>query len=139
MLEVLLILLTKQIADLRSQQVRDVCTLLIYLGKVAGERMKPFLRDAFVHILEGVKVPNKVMSGYVDDCIQNLIRYCTFKTGIPLLVMEIKDSKAKLVREKCLVNQSTTSKIICFFYFNVTHHLSCLGISQLHIAFLGFD
>lgn len=91
------------ISDLRSQQVRDVCTLLVVLAKVTGERMKPFLRDSFVHILEGVKVPNKVMSGYVDDCIQNMIRYCTFKSCIPLLAMEIKDSKAKIVREKCMV------------------------------------
>jgi hypothetical protein len=90
------------ISDLRSQQVRDVCTLLVVLAKVTGERMKPFLRDSFVHILEAVKVPNKVMSGYVDDCIQNMIRYCTFKSCIPLILMEIKDNKAKIVREKCL-------------------------------------
>lgn len=67
--------------------------------------MKPFLRDSFTHILEGIKVPNKVMSGYVDECIQSMIRYCTFKTGIPVITMEIKESKAKMVREKCMVSR----------------------------------
>ena len=65
--------------------------------------MKPFLRDAFAHILEGIKVPNKVMSGYVDECILSIIRYTVFKTGIITIATEVKENKAKVVREKCLV------------------------------------
>lgn len=49
------------ISDLRSQQVRDCCTYLIKLAQITGDKMKIFLRDSFVHILEGVKVPNKVI------------------------------------------------------------------------------
>lgn len=65
--------------------------------------MKLFLRDSFLSIFEGVKVPNKVMSGYVDECIISLIRYTSFKSAVGPLVMEIKESKAKFVREKSLV------------------------------------
>ena len=67
--------------------------------------MKLFLRDAFPHILEGVKVPNKVMSGYVDECILMMIKYTAFKTAIPVLAQEVAINKAKLVRERCLVSE----------------------------------
>eukprot|EP01038_Epipyxis_sp_PR26KG_P011776 gene11776-15757_t len=92
------------ISDLRSQQVRDICQFLIKLSQInTGERMKLFLRDIFVNILDGVKVPNKVMSGYVDECVLLLIKYCVFKSAIPLIVTEIKENKAKAFRERCLV------------------------------------
>lgn len=74
--------------------------------------MKLFLRDSFPHILEGIKVPNKVMSGYVDECIFQMIRLTTFKSGIPILAQEIKENKSKLVREKCLVSHCN---ILLFF------------------------
>lgn len=90
--------------DLRSQQVRDICLFLVALAEVIGDRMKFLLRDTFAFILEGVKVPNKVMSGFVDECIILLIRHCVFKNAIPTLVSEVKDNKAKQVREKCMVN-----------------------------------
>ena len=64
--------------------------------------MRHLLRDVFPNILDGVKVSNKVMSGYVDDCIITLIRNATFKTAIPLLISEYQNSKAKLYRERCL-------------------------------------
>jgi hypothetical protein len=61
------------------------------------------MRDMFGSILDGIKVPNKVMSGYVDECIIQLIKRATFKSCVPVLVQEIKDNKAKQVRERCLV------------------------------------
>jgi uncharacterized Zn finger protein len=78
--------------------------MLIWLSKVSGDRMKPFLRDCFVHILEGIKVPNKVMSGYVDDCISTMIKYSVFKSAVIPICTEVKENKAKIVREKCLVS-----------------------------------
>ncbi len=65
--------------------------------------MKLFLRDSFKNILDGVKVPNTVMSGYVDECIVTMIRHSTFKSAIPLIAIEIRENKAKYVRERCLV------------------------------------
>lgn len=65
--------------------------------------MKLFLRDSFPHILEGIKVPNKVMSNYVDECILALIHHGgMFKSIFTSLHTEIKENKAKFVREKCL-------------------------------------
>jgi len=90
-------------ADLRSQQVRDTCALLTRMSHVCGDHMRHFLRDSFAFVLDGVKVPNKVMSGFVDECIINMIKNSTFKTAIHTLLMEIKESKAKGVRERCLV------------------------------------
>jgi hypothetical protein len=65
--------------------------------------LKAFLRDSFIHILEGIKVPNKVMSGYVDDCISTMIKNCCFKSCIIYLVNEMRENKAKVVRERCMV------------------------------------
>ena len=93
-------------ADLRSQQVRDTCAFLSRLSQVTGDHMRHFLRDSFAFILDGVKVPNKVMSGFVDDCIINMIKNSTFKTALHTLLVEIKESKAKVVRERCLVRSS---------------------------------
>jgi hypothetical protein len=92
------------IADLRSQQVRDICQFLVKLTQISsGEKFRIFMRDMFGSILDGIKVPNKVMSGYVDECIIQLIKRATFKSCVPVLVQEIKDNKAKQVRERCLV------------------------------------
>jgi CLASP N terminal len=92
------------ISDLRSQQIRDICIFLIKFSEITKDHMKAFLREAFCFILDGIKVPNRVMSGYVDNAIMTMIKNSTFKSCIPLLVCEIRDSKAKLVREKCLVS-----------------------------------
>lgn len=40
------------------------------------------------------------MSGYVDECILQIIKVTVFKSAIPILVNEVKDSKAKVVRER---------------------------------------
>lgn len=91
------------ISDLRSQQIRDICIFLIKLSEITKDHMKTFLREIFTFVLDGIKVPNRVMSGFVDNAIMTMIKNSTFKSCIPSLVSEIKDSKAKLVREKCLV------------------------------------
>ena len=97
------------ISDLRSQQIRDICLFLIKFSEITKDHMKFLLRETFCFILDGVKVPNRVMSGYVDNAILTLIKNATFKSCIPSLVSEIRDSKAKMVRERCLVS----SDILC--------------------------
>lgn len=74
------------------------------LAEVTGDRMKPFLRDSFSSILEGVKIPHKVTSGYIDECITHLIKHVTFKSAIVLVMHEVRESKSKVVRERCLVS-----------------------------------
>ena len=90
------------ISDLRSQQIRDTCLFLIKLSSVCKDHVRHFLRDTFSSLLDALKVPNKVMSAYVDDCIRNMIGVSNFRGCIPLIVMEIKESKAKGVRERCI-------------------------------------
>ena len=92
----------QMVADLRSQQVRDTCLFLSKLSEVCGDHMKHLLRDIFPAVLDGVKVPNRVMSGFVDTCILKIIKHTTFKSCLQLLFNEIKESKAKFVRERCI-------------------------------------
>jgi hypothetical protein len=89
--------------------------MLMELSKICGERLKSFLRDAFPHILEGVKVPNKVMSGYVDECILSLIKTSVFKSALQPLSQEVKENKSKMVREKCLV-RNMKNCFACLFF-----------------------
>jgi hypothetical protein len=97
----------QMILDLRSQQVRDTCIFLTYLSKITGDLMRFFLRDTFESIFIAVKVPNKVMSGYVDECIISMLQHTTFKSAIPVIIGEYRESKSKAAREKCLVYLNT--------------------------------
>jgi hypothetical protein len=83
--------------------VRDTCAFLTRVSLITKEAMRHFLRETFESIFVASKVPNKVMSGFVDDCIIVLIRNTTFKSAIPLIVAEIRDSRSKSVRERCFV------------------------------------
>ena len=67
------------VLDQRSQQIRDTCIFLTTLAEKTGDSMKGLLREIFSTILEAMKQPNKVVRGYVDDCIISLIRNVTFK------------------------------------------------------------
>lgn len=90
------------ISDLRSQQVRDTCLFLSALASAAGDQIKLLLREVFPTILEAMKQPHKVISGYIDNCILSMIRNANFKVCIPMIVSEIKESKSKMVRENCI-------------------------------------
>jgi hypothetical protein len=100
------------------------------LAEVTGERMKPFLRDSFATILEGAKIPHKVTSGYIDECIVHLIKHVTFKGAIVLIMHEIKESKSKAMRERCLV--SYTSRDYAHFLTFPLDHLGDHDLSHLH-------
>jgi hypothetical protein len=108
--------------------------MLMELSKVCGERLKSFLRDAFPHILEGMKVPNKVMSGYVDECILSLIKTTVFKSALQPLSQEVKENKSKMVREKCLVRKHSFEFVIMFSY---TSFFSQIGISTGNLENMG--
>jgi len=97
----------QMILDLRSQQVRDTCIFLTHLSKITGGLMRFFLRDTFESIFIAAKVPNKVMSGYVDECIISMLQHTTFKSAIPVIIGEYRESKSKAAREKCLVYLNT--------------------------------
>lgn len=88
------------LTDLRSQQVRDVCAFLIRLAVVSRDQMRLVLRDVFPILLDALKVPNKVMSGYVDNCILEMVKLTAYKPAVPLIMAEIRDCKNKLVRER---------------------------------------
>ena len=99
--------LKSMITDLRSQQVRDTCTFISVLSASCGDHIKFLMKEIFQTILDALKVRNRVMSGYIDDCICSLLRNSTLKLAIPLLINEFKECKAKHVREKCLGHINT--------------------------------
>ena len=103
------------------------------LAEVTGDRMKSFLRDSFSTILEGVKIPHKVTSGYIDECIMHLIKHVTFKCAIVHIMHEIKESKSKLLRERCLVS------LFIIYIYNIycyCHNLILIVFIYLFILYL---
>jgi hypothetical protein len=74
--------------------------------------MRNFLRETFESIYTASKVPNKVMSGYVDDCIISLIRHTTFRSSIQLITTEARESRSKGVRERCMVRSSSPVSLL---------------------------
>jgi hypothetical protein len=89
------------LCDLRSQQVRDTCLFLNKLAEITKDHMKFLLREIFSSLLDGIKNPNKVMSSFVDATIIHIIKHSTWKPALTMLINEIKDNKAKRVREHC--------------------------------------
>lgn len=81
-----------------------MCQLLTAIAEVAKDGMKLFLRETYIFIFDAIKVPHKLMAGYVDESIVNIIKCGTFKFFIPHLVLEICEHKSGKVREKYLVS-----------------------------------
>lgn len=60
------------------------------------------MREFFPIFQEALRVSNKVISIYIDECIHSLIKQSTFKSCLPLLGNDIKENKSKAVREHCI-------------------------------------
>jgi hypothetical protein len=84
--------------------VKEACHLLSVLADITKDGMKLFLRDTYIFIFDAVKVPHKLMAGYVDESILIIIKSGTFKFFVPHLVLEICEHKSGKVREKYLVS-----------------------------------
>jgi len=84
------------VSDLRSLQIRDTCLFLIKLSLVCRDHVRLFLREVFPALLVALKVPNKVMSAYVDDCIRQMIGNANFRVCLPMLVADIRESKVSV-------------------------------------------
>lgn len=110
-------------SDLRSQQVKELAILLTTLAEVGKDHLKLLLRDTYVQIFDGVKVPHKLMSGYVDESILSILRNGTFKFLIPALIQEINESKAGRVRERFLVSsEQSMCQVPCATLFRTSYH-----------------
>ena len=50
------------------------------------------IKISSINIAHIFLVPNRVMSGYVDLCILAIIKQCTFKTALPILIGEVGET-----------------------------------------------
>ena len=102
------------ILDQRSLQIRDTCAFLTILAEKSGDNMKGLLREIFPTMLEAMKQPNKVVSGYIDDCITSLIRSVTFKhcisgigmasdISILIMIFRLKWARMHLIKNEILL------------------------------------
>lgn len=66
--------------------------------------MKLLLREVFQFVFDAIKVPNKVMSGFVDECIMTIIKNTQYKPSLLVFSQEFNDNKSGKVRERIMVS-----------------------------------
>jgi len=102
----ILIGLSKQLADLRSQVVRSACFALTEIAAAAGDHQacdRP-MREAIVpELLKLAGNGNKVLAGAGRDCLPTLVEHCHFAGMLHVLVGTLKESKQAAVRRLCCV------------------------------------
>jgi hypothetical protein len=62
------------------------------LSELKGDHLRHLMRELFQFLFDGIKVPNRVMSGYVDQCILHVIKVqlsvsCFAFTNVKYLMM----------------------------------------------------
>uniref|UniRef100_A0AAV1U996 CAP-Gly domain-containing protein n=1 Tax=Peronospora matthiolae TaxID=2874970 RepID=A0AAV1U996_9STRA len=91
------------IQDLRSQLVKEVCTLLTTVSRVTGDAMAPFLRDVLPTLVEVRGSGNKVCGSYCSECLDALVTQTVVKGATLRLFVDILlESKNKLIRLCCI-------------------------------------
>jgi len=89
--------------DLRSSLVREGCKTLESLVIVVGDEMRPLIRDILPTLIEILGSGNKVIQGFMDECISSIIRHSKFKQHINEFIDQVKNSRSKSLRENCMV------------------------------------
>ncbi|RMX70227.1 hypothetical protein KXD40_000764 [Peronospora effusa] len=95
--------LKNMVQDLRSQIVKEVCSLLTTVSRVARDAMAPFLRDVLPTLVEVCGSGNKVCGSYCGDCLEAIVTQTVIKGATLRLFVDILlESKSKRIRLCCI-------------------------------------
>uniref|UniRef100_K3WXX2 CAP-Gly domain-containing protein n=1 Tax=Globisporangium ultimum (strain ATCC 200006 / CBS 805.95 / DAOM BR144) TaxID=431595 RepID=K3WXX2_GLOUD len=91
------------VLDLRSQIVKEVCSVLMVISKVTRDAMVPFLREILPVLVDVRGGGNKVCGNYCNECIEALITTTVVKgPTLRYFVDTLLESKNKLIRLSCI-------------------------------------
>lgn len=91
------------VLDLRSQIVKEVCSLLLAISKATCDAMVPFLREILPTLVEVRGGGNKVCGNYCNECVEALITNTVVKgPTLKYFVESLLESKNKLIRLSCI-------------------------------------
>ena len=91
----------KLVADLRSELVRDACACLDAMASCAGDSLRQLLRDILPAMVGVLATGNKVIRGYMAECIDSVLRQVRYRGAVPLVRDIILTSRSKQQRESC--------------------------------------
>ena len=74
------------------------CKVLEILSEVAGDTMRPLIRELLPTLIELLASGNKVIQGYIGDCMVTIIQHTRFR-GLPYIVEQATTNKSKDVRD----------------------------------------
>ncbi|KAI9921087.1 hypothetical protein PsorP6_001385 [Peronosclerospora sorghi] len=95
--------LKDMVQDLRSQIVKEVCSLLTTISRVTRDAMAPFLREMLPTLVEVRGGGNKVCGTYCSECLEAIVTQTVVKGAtLRLLVDILLESKNKLIRLCCI-------------------------------------
>jgi len=69
---------------------------------VTRDQMRPFIREILPTLVEILGSGNKVIQGFIDECITTIIQHSKFRHQLHEITDPIKNSKSKLLREACI-------------------------------------
>ncbi|KAF0684984.1 Aste57867_23013 [Aphanomyces stellatus] len=92
------------IQDLRSQIVKEVCSTLALMSKIAGDSMAGLARDLLPVLVEVRGGGNKVCGAYCGECVEILVSNIAMKgPTVRFFVEGVVESKNKSIRACCIV------------------------------------
>lgn len=87
------------------------CKVVQLFSVHTEEIFKPLAKKLFPVLLDVIGCGNKVISGYVNDACETLLKHTHIKTGIPKLCNTIRTSRSKLLKERCASYLFTALKL----------------------------
>jgi len=93
--------LQAMLRDLRSTLVREACKVLETLATMGAAGILRLVRELMETLVEQIANGNKVIKGYVDECIVVLIDHLKFRSEISMICNVAMTHKSKEGRDGC--------------------------------------
>ena len=92
--------LTKNVRDLRSAVVKEVCQTLSHMAVELGDGLRPLAYMILPAMIDVTASGNKVIATYVHDAITVILSHCRAKNAITI-VLEHSRSKYRPLLMRC--------------------------------------
>ena len=83
--------------DLRSAVVREACNAIVFIAETLGNQFKKLAWVLLPTLINLSASGNKVISGYVSECVHNVLKHTHVTRGIPAITELVKHRYAACV------------------------------------------
>lgn len=89
-----------QVKDLRSAIVREACSTLVVMAQTLGNHFQKLATMLLPTLINLSASGNKVISGYVAECVHSVLQHTHVTRGIPAIT-DLVAHRSSSVRESC--------------------------------------